>query len=76
MDKELKNMFEQFNKKLEVISALLLKLVPRNGNEIISLRDQIKILDGLGLRPVDVAKITGKTQSHINKELVTIRKEK
>lgn len=66
---------EQLGQKLDTIIALLLRMVPRNV-ESISLKDQIRILTGIGVRPVDIARITGKTQSHINKELASIRKEK
>jgi large subunit ribosomal protein L3 len=31
---------------------------------------------GFGVRPVEMARITGKSPNHINKELVTIRKQK
>ena len=76
MDKELKESFENLGKKLDIISALLLRLAPKNINEVVSLKDQIRILEGLGLRPVDMSKITGRSQNYINKELVAIRKEK
>lgn len=38
------------------------------------MKEQIAILDGLGVRPVDIAVIVGKTPSHVNKELVAIRR--
>lgn len=75
MDKEHEELLEQLGQKLDVISALLLRLIPKDFDSL-SLKDQIRILIGLGVRPVDIAKITGRTQSHINKELVSIRKEK
>ncbi|MDQ2680164.1 MAG: hypothetical protein M3Y21_03955 [Candidatus Eremiobacteraeota bacterium] len=68
--------FEQLvelNKKMGVVIALLLRSVSRN-TEILALKDQLAILDGLGVRPVDIAVIVGRTPSHVNKELVAIRR--
>ncbi len=61
--------------RMDVVVALLLRLIPK-GVEGLSLREQVRILNNLKIRPVDISKITGRTQSHINKELVSIRKEK
>ncbi len=43
-----------------------------------SLRQQIEVLYGLGIRPSEIAEILGRTQTHINKELSVsgIRKRK
>jgi len=75
MDKETRVLLEQLNQKIDVVAALLLRLVPRNIDGL-SLKEQIKLLDGLNIRPIEIAKIVGKSQGHINKELVAIRREK
>ncbi len=53
--------------------SLLLRLVPRGGSEL-SLKEQVRMLDSFGIRPVDIADILGRTAGHVNKELVGIRK--
>lgn len=75
MDKETKEIFIQLGQKLDVVAALLLRMVPRNIDSL-SLKDQIKLLDGLNVRPVDIAKIIGRAPGYVSKELVAIRKEK
>jgi hypothetical protein len=64
---------QEINKNLEVMIALLLRLISRE-NTGVPLKEQIAILDGLGVRPVSMARIVGKTQGHVNKELVAIRR--
>ena len=64
---------QQLNKNIEVVIALLLRTVSRDTNPL-PLKDQIAILDGLGLRPTSIADIVGKTRTHVNKELVGIRR--
>ncbi len=64
---------QQLNKNIEVVIALLLRMVSRDTNPL-ALKDQIAILDGLGLRPTSIADIVGKTSGHVNKELVGIRR--
>lgn len=56
---------------LRVIIALLIR---RKDDQIMPLKTQIQILDSLGMRPVEIAETIGKTQTHVNKELVAIRK--
>jgi hypothetical protein len=63
---------ESTNRLLKVIIALLL----RGGEEQMPLIQQIETLDGLGLKPKEIAEILGKTGGHINKELTGIRKRK
>ncbi|MFA5831134.1 MAG: hypothetical protein WC878_04885 [Candidatus Paceibacterota bacterium] len=75
MEEETKGHFQQLEQKLDVISAILLRLIPRDINGL-NLKEQIKLLDGLNVRPIDIAKIVGRSQSHVGKELVAIRKEK
>jgi hypothetical protein len=67
--------FVELNKRLGVVIALLLKGLPV-GREGLSLRDQVQLLDELGMRPRDIAEILGRTQGYVSKELVTIRKPK
>ncbi len=73
MDKETKELIQQLGQKMELIAALLLRLLPSEG---LSLKEQIRLLNDLKIRPVDMSKITGRSPGHINKELVAIRKEK
>ena len=74
MDEQSKEILKELGQKLDIVAALLLKLVPKDIDGL-SLKEQIKLLKGFGVRPVDMAKIIGKSQNHINKELVAIRKE-
>jgi len=48
-------------------------MVSRDNNAL-ALKDQIAILDGLGVRPTTIATIVGKTSGHVSKELVGIRR--
>ena len=73
MDKDTKELIQQLGQKMDLITAILLKLLPA---ERISLKEQIRLLNDLKVRPVDISKITGRSQGYINKELVAIRKEK
>jgi hypothetical protein len=63
--------FESTNKLLRVIVALLLR---RKDEEILTLRQQIEILNDLGLKPAEIGEILGRTNTYINKELSGIRK--
>jgi hypothetical protein len=65
----------EIKKRLEVVIALLLKALPK-GNDAISLRDQIRLLSELGIRPKDIAEILGRTQTYIGKELASLRKKR
>lgn len=73
MDKETKEIIQQLGQKIDTIAAILLRLLP---SETLSLKEQVRLLNDLKLRPVDISKITGRSQGHINKELVAIRKER
>ena len=55
--------------------SILLRSMPE-GKSSTTLIDQVRLLDNLSLRPRDIAEILGRTQAHINKELVGIRKTK
>jgi hypothetical protein len=60
-------LLENINRNLEVVVGLLLRSLP--GSEAASLRDRVRMLDGMGMRPKDIAKVLGKSANHINKEL-------
>lgn len=66
-----RNPLESTNRLLRVIIAILI----RGGENPMPLRQQIEILNSLGLRPVEIAEILGKTNTHINKELSGLRKQ-
>jgi len=70
-----KDILEEIKKRLEVMIALSLRERAAQDKRF-SLKDQIQLLDGFGLRPKDIADILGKTGGHVNKELVAIRKAK
>ena len=53
--------------KREVIVGLLLRSLPDSGAA--SLKDRVLMLEALGMRPKDMARVLGKSVSHINKEL-------
>ena len=61
---------ESTNRLLKVIIAVLI----RSGENPMPLKQQIETLSNLGLRPVEIAEILGKTSTHINKELSGLRK--
>lgn len=63
----------ELNKRLGVMIALLIRMVPQDGSAM-NLKTQVEILSNLGMRPIDIAMILGRTPSHINKELAGIRK--
>ncbi len=65
----------EVNKRLGVVIALLLKALPK-GAEGGSLRDQVRLLSELGVRPKDIAGILGRTPTYVTKELSGIRKDK
>ena len=67
-----RNTLESTNRLLKVIIALLL----RGSEEAPNLRQQIEILADLGLKPVEIADILGRTNTHVNKELSGIRKSR
>jgi hypothetical protein len=62
---------ESTNKLLRVMISLMLR---RDGDQLLSLKQQIEILDRLGMRPTEIAATLGRTPTHINKELAGIRK--
>ena len=64
---------ESIRKRLDVVIALLLLIVEKDGAKLSS-REQIRVLDDLGMRPVDIATVIGRKPTYINKELATLRK--
>lgn len=68
-----KNTLESTNRLLKVIVALLLR---GKDEQALTLRQRIEILDDLGLKPVEIAEILGRTNIHVNKELTGIRKSR
>jgi len=60
-------------RRLDVIISLLLRGIQQDGREL-TLREQIRILGDLGVRPIEIAGILGKTPSFVNKELSIGRK--
>lgn len=67
------NTLESTNKLLRVIVALLLK---RKDTDTLTLRQQIEILNDLGLKPLEIAEILGRSNIYINKELSGLRKSR
>jgi len=66
---------QALSKRLDIIISLLLRQLPKAGDTI-SGRDQIEVLESLGVRPVEISRILGKKESYVSKELVSIRKSK
>ena len=67
------NELQSTNKLLRVIVALLLR---RRDEQTPTLRQQIEILNDLGIKPVEIAEILGRNNTYINKELSGIRKSR
>lgn len=68
-----RNTLESTNKLLKVIIALLLR---EKKEQTLKLKQQIVILNDLGLRPTEIAEILGRSSTYINKELSGIRKSR
>ena len=68
-----KNTLESTNKLLRVIVALLLR---RKDEQTLTLRQQIEILNDLGIKPTEISEIIGRTNTYINKELFELRKSR
>ena len=60
---------ESTNRLLRIIIALLLRQV---NDQKPTLRQQIEILDNLGLKPTEIAEVLGRTNKYIHKELKLI----
>jgi hypothetical protein len=62
---------ESTNRLLRVMISLMLR---RDGDQLMTVRQQIETLNRLGMRPTEIAATLGRTPTHINKELAGIRK--
>jgi hypothetical protein len=65
--------FASIERLLKVIVALLLR---RTEDEALPMKRQIGTLNDLGLRPVEIAEILGRTATYVNKELSGFRKNR
>jgi len=65
------NELESTNKLLKVMIALLLRM--SNEEPPLNMRQRIEVLHKLGVKPVEIAEILGRTNSYVNKELSGIR---
>lgn len=72
MEREL---LKDIKKRLEVMICLLLQSRPEE-SEKISLRDQIELLYGFGLKPKEIAEIIQRSNIYVNKEIFELRKSK
>jgi hypothetical protein len=63
----------RLNRKMEVLIALFLRTLPEEARSL-KIRDQIRILNGLGLGPTEIAGIIARTPKFVSKELSGIRK--
>lgn len=70
-----KKLLEDIKKRLEVMIYLLLQSKPRDSEEI-SLRNQIRLLYGLGLKPKEISEILQRSNNYVNKEIFELRKSK
>lgn len=61
------------NRLLKVIIGLLIREQGAESSAL-SLRDKVAILNDLGLAPIEIAEILGRSGNHINKELSEMRK--
>jgi len=74
MNSEL-DVLSEINRRLGIVIALLLKALPKEEGTM-SLRDQVRLLSELGVRPKDIADILGRTQTYVGKELAGLRKKR
>jgi len=74
-ENEINSRLKDLNKHLGTVISLLLRMIPKDGKSI-NLKEQISILDGLGVRPRDIAEMLNRSQGYISKELAGIRKGK
>lgn len=65
-------LLENINRNLEVIIGLLLRSLP--DSDAAHLRGRILMLNDMGMRPKDFARVLGKSTNHINVELSVARK--
>lgn len=63
------------NEKLRVIVLLLLQSRPYDSKSP-TLRKQISILNDFGLKPREISRILGRSNTYVHKELFELRKRK
>jgi len=64
--------FNILDKKMDILIGLLAQSVTKGQ----TLQDRVKLLDSLGMRQKDIAKILDKTEKNISTNLLRIRKQK
>ena len=62
---------ESTNRLLRVIIALMVR---GKEEQLSTLRKQVEVLNDLGLKPAEIAKILCRSNTYVSKELVGIRK--
>jgi len=62
-------------KRLDAVINVLLETARPNGEEI-KVRDKVRILASVGLRPIEIARILGIKVTHVSVELHKLRKSK
>jgi hypothetical protein len=59
---------------IRLLQVMVALLVRGEGEDARTLREQVLVLDDLGLRPTEIAQILGRSSTYINKELSGLRK--
>lgn len=67
-------LLENINRNLEVIIGLLLRSMTDSDGT--NLRGRILMLNNMGMRPKNIARVLGKSTNHINVELSVARNPK
>ena len=67
------NEHESTDRLLRVIISLLLR---QKKEDTLNLKQQIEILNDLGLKPLEIAEILGRSNIYINKEIYKLRNVK
>lgn len=65
---------QSINRNLEVIIGLLVRGMP--DSDATGLRGRITMLNDMGMRPKDIARVLGKSTNHVNVELSAARNPK
>ena len=60
-------------RRLDALIAITLETSGRNGKAI-AMGTRIKILSQAGIRPIEISRILGKSQSYVTSELVRLKK--
>lgn len=63
--------FQQLTEKIDI----LIKIIAASSLGDKDPKEKIKILSGLGLKPVEISRVIDKTQNYVNVALFRIRKE-